>query len=399
MLKLKEDIAIKVDKLSKLYQLREEVDDGLGHLTKNHWALKDVSFEVKKGESIGIVGPNGSGKSTLLKILAGITKPTSGSVQIRGRVASILDIGAGFHPELSGRENVYLNGQIHGFSKKEIQCKYADIVAFSGIEKFIDEPVKNYSQGMYLRLAFSIMAHLDFDVYLLDEVLGVGDVTFQEKCKNFFLDQKHQAKTMIIVNHNLFELSKLDCRVIVIKEGQMNHEKDITLAHYLADHLPILERLKKHHYILPKTIDTKLDFRGFTVNEILLNGGNSQKVFLQNKTSIDYHITVKEGEPLLFFLRCYDVAGSYLFSHLTNEEQAFEKGSYLISFKIPTYTFNTNVYTFEMIVFYKDRSFERIKDSICFKVFSSEKDSLLEELEVNKSLFKLQITDECIAVI
>src|SRR5690554_3127646 len=236
MLKLKEDIAIKVDKLSKLYQLREEVDDGLGHLTKNHWALKDVSFEVKKGESIGIVGPNGSGKSTLLKILAGITKPTSGSVQIRGRVASILDIGAGFHPELSGRENVYLNGQIHGFSKKEIQCKYADIVAFSKIEKFIDEPVKNYSQGMYLRLAFSIMAHLDFDVYLLDEVLGVGDVTFQEKCKNFFLDQKHQAKTMIIVNHNLFELSKLDCRVIVIKEGQMNHEKDITLAHYLADH-------------------------------------------------------------------------------------------------------------------------------------------------------------------
>lgn len=399
MLKLDESIAIKVDGLSKVYQLREQVYDGLGNLTKDHWALKDVSFEVEKGESVGIVGPNGSGKSTLLQILAGITRPTSGSVQIRGRVASILDIGAGFHPELSGRENVYLNGQIHGFTKNEIQNKFADILAFSGIEKFIDEPVKNYSQGMYLRLAFSIMAHLDFDVYLLDEVLGVGDVVFQEKCKSFFLDQRQQSKTIIIVNHNLFELSKLECRVVVIKDGQTNQEKGTTLAHYLADHLPIIERLKRHHYILPKTKDTKLDFRGLTVNEILLNGDNSQKVFLQNKISIDYHITVKEGEPLLFFLRCYDVSGSYLFSHLTNEDRVFKKGSYLISFKIPAYTFNTNVYTFEMIVFYKDRSFERIKDSICFKVFSSEKDSLLEELEVNKSLFKLQITDECIAVI
>src|SRR5690606_19206903 len=131
-----------------------------------------------KGENVGIIGPNGSGKSTLLKILAGVTKPTSGTVDINGRIASILDIGAGFHPELSGKENVFLNGQILGFAKSEIAPKYKEIVEFSGIGKYIDEPVKNYSNGMYLRLAFSIMVHLDFDIYLFDEVMSVGDAEF-----------------------------------------------------------------------------------------------------------------------------------------------------------------------------------------------------------------------------
>src|SRR5690606_26872536 len=170
--------AIIVENLSKVYQLQKPrvLEDGT--LTHELKALDSVSFEIKRGESVGIIGPNGSGKSTLLKILAGVTKPTSGSVKIRGKVASILDIGAGFHPELSGRENVFLNGQIHGFSKKEIEAKFDEIVQFSGIEKFIGEPVKNYSNGMYLRLAFSIMANLDFDVYLFDEVFSVGDAEF-----------------------------------------------------------------------------------------------------------------------------------------------------------------------------------------------------------------------------
>lgn len=198
------DIAIKVENLSKVFSLRQPRKDDNGNLSHEYWTLKDLSFEIKKGESIGIIGPNGSGKSTLLKILAGVSKPTSGTVKIRGKVASILDIGAGFHPELSGRENVFLNGQIHGFSKKEIEAKFNEIVTFSGIEKFIDEPVKNYSNGMYLRLAFSIMAHLDFDVYLLDEVLSVGDAEFRERIRDFIAKwAKNISKTFVIVTHDI----------------------------------------------------------------------------------------------------------------------------------------------------------------------------------------------------
>jgi ABC-type polysaccharide/polyol phosphate transport system ATPase subunit len=179
-----------------------------------------VNFEIKKGESVGIVGPNGSGKSTLLKILAGITKPTTGKVEVFGRVASILDIGAGFHPELSGRENVLLNGQIHGFSKKEIQSRFDEIVAFSGIEKFIEEPVKNYSNGMYLRLAFSIMAHLDFDIYLFDEVMGVGDEEFRKKSLLHFFEGKGRS-TYLNTSHDAGTLSALSSRYLEFHSGKI----------------------------------------------------------------------------------------------------------------------------------------------------------------------------------
>lgn len=214
------DIAIRVENLSKKFTLQHAVKDEHGNNTHELWALKDVSFEIKKGESVGIIGPNGSGKSTLLKILAGVTKPTTGKVEIYGRVASILDIGAGFHPELSGRENVFLNGQLLGFSKKEIQSKFDEIVDFSGIEKFIDEPVKNYSNGMYLRLAFSIMAHLDFDVYLFDEVFSVGDEEFQNKCIERIQAIAMQCKTAVFVYHNLFFADRIVNKEIDIRNFQ-----------------------------------------------------------------------------------------------------------------------------------------------------------------------------------
>lgn len=201
------EFAIEVLNVSKVYPLRQAKIDEQGNRSHEHHALKDISFRIKKGESVGIIGHNGSGKSTLLKILAGVTKPTSGSVKIRGRVASILDIGAGFHPELSGRENVFLNGQIHGFTKKEIEAKFDEIVTFSGIEKFIEEPVKNYSNGMYLRLAFSIMVHLDFDVYLFDEVMSVGDAEFSLQARKIIQELKLSNRTIIFVSHNSSELT------------------------------------------------------------------------------------------------------------------------------------------------------------------------------------------------
>lgn len=219
---MNEGLAIKVEQVSKVFSLRQSTTDAQGNVKTEHWALKDVSFEIKKGESVGIIGPNGSGKSTLLKILAGITKPSSGSVTIRGKVASILDIGAGFHPELSGRENVYLNGQIHGFSKKEIENKFDEIVAFSGISNFIDEPVKNYSNGMYLRLAFSIMANLNFDVYLLDEVLSVGDEHFRKKILQLVQSWKGK-KTVIVITHDIVQIESILDRVI--KFGQQSSEE------------------------------------------------------------------------------------------------------------------------------------------------------------------------------
>lgn len=207
---------IEVNNVSKKYELHHLESDKKNN-SVDLWALQNVSFAVYEGESIGIIGPNGSGKSTLLKILSGITKPTTGEIIINGRVGSILDIGAGFNQELSGKENVFLNGQILGFSKKEIKEKYDEIVRFSEIGKFINEPVKYYSNGMYLRLAFSIIAHLNFDVYLFDEVMSVGDTSFRAKVAAFL----NNRKTMILVSHNQQEIVNNTNRLITLKEGKI----------------------------------------------------------------------------------------------------------------------------------------------------------------------------------
>ncbi len=191
------DVAIKVENLSKLYQigtsksgsLRESLADKWNTLTgkksqatQDFWALRDLSFEIKKGEAVGIIGKNGAGKSTLLKILSRITEPTKGRIEIDGRVASLLEVGTGFHPELSGRENVFLNGTILGMTRREIKARFDEIVDFSGVEKFIDTPVKYYSSGMYVRLAFAVAAHLEPEILIIDEELAVGDADFQKKC-------------------------------------------------------------------------------------------------------------------------------------------------------------------------------------------------------------------------
>jgi len=173
------------------------------------WALKDVSFEVKRGEAIGIIGRNGAGKSTLLKVLSRITEPTSGRVTIKGRVASLLEVGTGFHPELTGRENIYLNGAILGMSRQEIKRKFDEIVAFAEIEKFLDTPVKRYSSGMYVRLAFAVAAHLEPEILLVDEVLAVGDAGFQKKCLGKMGDVAKGGRTVLFVSHNMGAISQL----------------------------------------------------------------------------------------------------------------------------------------------------------------------------------------------
>src|SRR5437773_366672 len=179
------------------------------------WALRDVSFEVSAGEIVGIIGANGAGKSTLLKILSRITEPTEGEAEIHGRVGSLLEVGTGFHPELTGRDNTYLNGAILGMRKTEIDGKFAEIVAFAEIEKFIDTPVKHYSSGMYVRLAFAVAAHLEAEILVVDEVLAVGDAAFQKKCLGKMGDVAHEGRTVLFVSHNMNAVKSLCGRALL----------------------------------------------------------------------------------------------------------------------------------------------------------------------------------------
>jgi lipopolysaccharide transport system ATP-binding protein len=185
------------------------------------WALKDVSFDVKQGQVLGVIGRNGAGKSTLLKILSRVTEPSAGEVQIRGRVGSLLEVGTGFHPELTGRENTYLNGAILGMHRSEIDRKFDEIVDFSGVEKFIDTPVKRYSSGMYLRLAFAVAAHLEPEILVVDEVLAVGDAEFQRKCLGKMSDVAQEGRTVLFVSHNMSAILRLTEETIVLDRGQL----------------------------------------------------------------------------------------------------------------------------------------------------------------------------------
>jgi lipopolysaccharide transport system ATP-binding protein len=233
--------AITVENVSKRYlidhqaradTLRDALARGVGGLLhrlrhgnleqEEFWALRDISFEVKPGEVLGLIGRNGAGKSTLLKILSRITEPSSGRIQLRGRVASLLEVGTGFHPELSGRENIYLNGAILGMSRAEITRKFDEIVAFAEVERFLDTPVKRYSSGMYVRLAFAVAAHLEPEILIVDEVLAVGDHAFQKKCLGKMRDVAHTAgRTVLLVSHNLGQIAALANRCVVLEKGRV----------------------------------------------------------------------------------------------------------------------------------------------------------------------------------
>ena len=189
--------------------------------SQEFWALRDIDFKVEQGEAVGIVGRNGAGKSTLLKIISRITRPTTGRIRFRGRIGSLLEVGTGFHPELTGRENVFLNGSILGMSRREIQSKFDEIVAFSNIEQFLDTPVKRYSSGMRVRLGFSVAAHLDPEILIVDEVLAVGDTGFRRKCIQKMRDEAMQGRTVLFVTHNMMAIQSLCDRCVMLEKGQM----------------------------------------------------------------------------------------------------------------------------------------------------------------------------------
>lgn len=228
------DIAVRVDHVSKKFRLYHERNQSLKSAVmrrrisvhEDFWALDDVELDIPAGETVGLIGDNGSGKSTLLKCMAKILYPDKGRIAIDGTVAALLEVGSGFHPELSGRENVYLNGSILGMSRKEIDAKFDEIVDFSGVREFIDQPVKNYSSGMYVRLGFSVAINVDPDVLLVDEVLAVGDEAFQAKCAQKFVEFRERGKTVIIVSHSLDTLANMCDRLVWLAHGKVREVGD-----------------------------------------------------------------------------------------------------------------------------------------------------------------------------
>ena len=266
------DIAVRVDHISKKYQIgvlrhdtfRDRLAHGFKSLLrrngKDHvpegelWALQNVSFEVQHGEIVGIIGRNGAGKSTLLKILSRITEPTKGRTEIYGRVGSLLEVGTGFHPELSGRENIYLNGAILGMTRLEINRKFDEIVDFSGVEKFLETPVKRYSSGMYVRLAFAVAAHLEPEVLVVDEVLAVGDIAFQRKCMGKMSDVANEGRTVLFVSHNMGAIQTLCTRGVFLRQGTVWVDADITEA--VSAYLKTLEEMEQ------KSIAERTERRG-----------------------------------------------------------------------------------------------------------------------------------------
>jgi len=225
------------------------VTAGSAPVDETFWALKDLSFVIKRGEVVGLIGRNGAGKSTLLKILARIMEPTSGYAEVHGRLGSLLEVGTGFHPELTGRENIFLNGAILGMKRETILRQFDEIVAFAEVERFIDTPVKHYSSGMYLRLAFAVAAHLETDILLVDEVLAVGDAQFQKKCLGKMDDVAKGGRTVLLVSHNLAAISALCPRVLYLSDGQLqaDGETHASILHYMATveqkvSIPLAER-------------------------------------------------------------------------------------------------------------------------------------------------------------
>ncbi|MEI7533773.1 MAG: ABC transporter ATP-binding protein [Verrucomicrobiae bacterium] len=242
------DYAIKVESLGKKYLLQHQAtggryatfrdvlaekakalfgkrktENGSQKSVEEFWALKDVSFEVKPGEVVGIIGRNGAGKSTLLKLLSRITEPTTGQIRLRGRVASLLEVGTGFHPELTGRENIFLNGAVLGMHRSEIKKRFGEIVDFAEVEKFLDTPVKRYSSGMYMRLAFAVAAHLEPEILIVDEVLAVGDAQFQKKCLGKMQAVSQGGRTILFVSHNMNAVQSLCSKSIVLKQGKIEY--------------------------------------------------------------------------------------------------------------------------------------------------------------------------------
>lgn len=300
------------------------------------WALKDINFEVKTGEVLGIIGRNGAGKSTLLKILSKTTKPTTGSIKVKGRIASLLEVGTGFHPELTGRENIYLNGAILGMTRREIQSKFDEIVDFSGVERYIDTPVKRYSSGMYVRLAFAVAAHLEPEILIVDEVLAVGDAEFQKKCLGKMKDvSTNGGRTVLFVSHNMGAISELCHRSVLMNKGtveKISETSDI-IKYYLASSAANL--LSKYVYSSGEQNiigDEHVMLLGLRMVDEHLNDLSYASITSRVGFEIEYRILQEIYKPDLSFLVTDDVGTEILHSVYKTNNYFAGNHKYLVWF-------------------------------------------------------------------
>ncbi len=351
------NIAIKVNELSKTYSIKN--DKGREGII---YALNNVSFEIKKGEVIGIIGPNGSGKSTLLKIISEITAPTSGSVEVKGKVASILEVGTGFNPDLSGRKNIYLNARLHGMKKAEVDSKFNDIVELFGFPEFLDTPVKQYSSGMYMRLAFAVVVHLDADIYLFDEVLSVGDSVFQKKSIEYIELMKRQDKTISIVTHTPELILEISNRFLILKNGNMMRigSPSKTIMQYQKS---FFNNVTKNDTTLTAGFETILASKkiltekqkfGFDLLNIRIQSANktANKIFVTDKVLIEFEFKSESSKEIqlgfTFKDSVYNVPILTAFSKLfipTGNKQLYVT-------EIPSNTFNLITFNLGFFVIY-----------------------------------------------
>jgi len=371
------DIVLKVENLWKQYRLgvvgasslREDVGRWLAQLKGKEdptlkvgetndrenikgeyvWALQDINFEIRQGEVVGIIGKNGAGKSTLLKILSKVTTPSKGNIKIKGRIASLLEVGTGFHPELTGRENIFLNGAILGMTKNDIRSKFDEIVDFSGIGKYIDTPVKRYSSGMYVRLAFAVAAHLEPEILIVDEVLAVGDADFQKKCLGKMQDVSQAGRTVLFVSHNMTSMRNLCSSGILLQNGKIAFAgaMEKTIECYIdnaSNNPPYYENEKN----LQKKLNIRkievLDINNKLTNEINYNDGFS--------VYIEYEITEALKNVVVWIqMETLDeniILASCNYDMLENEMEEKKAGLYKYQVQIPAQLFNQG--TFVLVV-------------------------------------------------
>lgn len=372
------DLAIKIENISKLYRLGQvgtgslqqdikkwwwktmgkgdpffkvgEVNDRTSKGKSDYvWALKDINFDVKQGEVLGIIGRNGAGKSTLLKILSKTTSPTSGIIKVNGRIASLLEVGTGFHPELTGKENIFLNGAILGMTKKEIRSKFDEIVNFSGVERYIDTPVKRYSSGMYVRLAFAVAAHLEPDILIVDEVLAVGDAEFQKKCLGKMKDVSvNDGRTVLFVSHNIAAIKTLCTQGVVLQNGTVS---------YSGNTLDAVEYYQKLTNII-SSIDHKGDIESAPGNQnIKILKFNTQPIkgnYLTISSGVEFELTFYNYKAeinldVIFELKNSDEITIFHTGELITTNKNSRRGIYKVKGQIEENLLNAGTYTFNLI--------------------------------------------------
>ncbi len=339
------------------------------------WALQNVNFEVKKGEVLGIIGKNGAGKSTLLKLLSKVTGPTTGQIKVDGKIASLLEVGTGFHPELTGRENIFLNGAILGMTKAEIKGKFDEIVDFAGVERYIDTPVKRYSSGMYVRLAFAVAAHLEPDILIVDEVLAVGDAAFQKKAIGKMKEVRQGGnRTVLFVSHNMASIKNLCTRVLLMENGKLAHSgnTEVIISKYLSGKNKVNNQIN---------FDQEFDYSDFILHSICLKnkGGHEENPITESEeieltTSISFKNSSGKSYHLTFHL--YNSQGDALFSFSSFQgAEQLTYGRNDLSCYFPKGFLSSGSYFLNLFIVKNKRKVAlRIKDILYFTVVDGERE-------------------------